>query len=366
MPKPKSRLRATREQALRLTRAEFASLVERKSGEPCDERMVWRWEEAGIKPRPARRRAIATITGLSAAELGWANGERPDESDRLLEALDEPRRADADTVNYFGRILDVHRQSSRLMRPPDLVAVVAPTYDLIGRFRRDTPDQLRRPLLTTASEVAQFVGRMHFEAGDDQRAAEWSDRALNTALQAGDDDLVAFTLARRTSIAESEGDPAAVVDLARAARRRARLPASIESLAWRCEAKGHAMFGDADGCRRALDRAAEVLAGGPNGEDDPPYAGGYSLEFLNLQAAACDLRLGRRAAAIDTLERELPTFEASREKAWNVARLAAAYAAEGELGRAAELAEEALAMARATGSVRAIRELESAGITPDV
>jgi tetratricopeptide (TPR) repeat protein len=286
-------------------------------------------------------------------------GSSPDDAARLFGALAEPRRADAEVARHFERTLDAQRQASRLLRPADLVEALSPSYELMGEFRRDAKPGVRRELLRLRSEYAQFIGRMHHDAGSHAQACRWSGASLSAATQAGDDKLVAFTLARRTSLAAAAGDHAEVIDLARAARAHAGLPAEIASLSLRCEAHGYAMAGQADECGRALDRSAELLSKAANGLG---YASGYSMGFHQAQVAGCALRLGRIEEAIQLLEGCLPSFQPSREQALNLARLAGAYAQAGEQERAGPVAARALRTARRTGAVRAAWQLRRAGL----
>jgi tetratricopeptide (TPR) repeat protein len=297
--------------------------------------------------------------GLLAEQRDQRGGISPDDAARLLAALAEPRRTDVEIVRHFEQALGAQRAASRLLRPSDLVEALTPSYELMGHFRRDAKPGVRRELLRLRSEYAQFIGRMHHDAGNHAEACRWSDASLRAATQARDGTLVAFTLARRTSLAAAEGDAAEVLDLARAARAPAGLPAEISTLSLRCEAHGHAMAGDADDCRRALDQSAELVGKATGGLG---YASGYSMSFHLVQAAGCLARLGRTEEAIQLYERELPSFAPSREQALNLARLASAYATEGERDRAGRAACRALAIARRTGAVRAAWQLRRAGL----
>jgi tetratricopeptide (TPR) repeat protein len=280
----------------------------------------------------------------------------PDDEERLTRVVEEPRRVDAATVEYFRQLLDAHTRADRSLTPADLITALTPAYETLGRFRRAARPPVRRDLHTLASRYAQLIGRMHYEAGNLTAANSWSDQALLAAHEAEDEQLVAYTLARRASLVGATGDLGQVVDLALAARERVSFPAHLDAMARRHEAQGHAMAGDADLCFRRLNEAAELLVHGSDGAATP-YASGFSLGFHDVQAAGCYLELGRSADAADILERELPNFRADYVKAHNLARLAQAYAGMHERDRAAETARSALALARQTGSGRARQAL---------
>ncbi len=280
-----------------------------------------------------------------------------DDEERLSRVIEQPRRADSATIEYFWRLLEAHTRTDPGLMPADLIAAMTPAYAVLGRFRRDAPAPVRQRLHALASRYAQLIGRMHYEAGNLAEANYWSDLALLAAHEAGgDEQLVAYTLARRASLAGARGDTGQVVDLATAARKRVTLPPHIDAMARRHEAQGHAMAGDVDMCIRRLNEAAELLVHGSNGEE-PPYASGFSLGFHDVQAAGCYIELGRSTQAAEILERELPRFRADYVKAYNLARLAHAYASMRERERAAEVARSALALARQTGAGRALQAL---------
>jgi tetratricopeptide (TPR) repeat protein len=319
-----------------------------------------RWSrQSGSAPvgggtRCASNGVVAAVMGSGVPRL--AGIFTPDDEERLTRVVDEPRLVDAETVEYFRQLLDAHTHADRNLTPADLIIALTPAYEILGRFRRVARPPVRGCLHTLASRYAQLISRMHYEAGDLAAASSWSDQALVAAHEAGDEQLVAYILARRASLVGAVGDAGQVVDLAVAARERVSLPAHLDAMARRHEAQGHAMAGDADLCFRRLDEAAELLSHGSD-STDTPYASGFSLGFHDVQAAGCYLELGRSAEAADILERELPNFRADYVKAHNLARLAQAYADMHERDRATEVARSALALARQTGSGRARQAL---------
>jgi hypothetical protein len=174
---------------------------------------------------------------LLAEQRDQRAGIDPDEAARLLTALAEPRRADAGVVRHFERALDAQRRASRLLRPADLIGTLTPSYGLTGQFRRDGKPLVRRELLRLRSEYAQFIGRMHHDAGDHAQACRWSDASLSAATQAGDGNLVAFTLARRTSLAAAEGEDERAAHVACTALAVARRTGAVRA-AWQLRLAG--------------------------------------------------------------------------------------------------------------------------------
>jgi transcriptional regulator with XRE-family HTH domain len=280
----------------------------------------------------------------------------PDDIDRLAQALKEPHRADTEVVGYFERLLHHYGTAGAPLRPLELAEGLIPIVEAIDRFRRDATSTVRGRLLCVRAHYAQLIGRMYYETVDPVLARDWSEKALDSAQQAGDHLMVSYVLLRRTSLAEDEHDPAQMIDLVEAAHRTATLPPQVASLASRHEAEGYVLFRDEAATRRSLDQAVDLLTTA-RPEYDPPYAAGHSLGFLNLLMANCFVGLGCFAEAVELYEQELPTQTSSRSKAFHLARLARAYVGLKELALARTTALQALKIAVETGGVRALREL---------
>jgi hypothetical protein len=356
---PNRLLRGVRE-SRHESREELARLIEQETGEPADFRLIKRWENKGVIPRPIFRRAVMAITGKSAAELGWAGDPvgtfTRDDADRLAWAA-QRERADMAVVGLYAQLLGRHRAGGPLIKPRQHVEAVSGDLSKLLALRRNAPPDVRRALLAVASEYGQFIARHAFEGGDIGIAEQWSARALEWALAAGATEHAAYVLMRQSSYAADTGDPQRIIDLARASRELPwKLTPGLESLSRRHEAKGHALAGDPDECRRLLDQAVDLFdARRP--EEEPSYARDHSLAFFQLQAADYGLSLGRPEPAIETLRDHLPTLPASRHRAWSAARLAHGYADVHDTDSAATLALETLSMANDTGAARAVREL---------
>jgi transcriptional regulator with XRE-family HTH domain len=332
-----------------------------------DRSTVVRWERGETQPQPYVRPKLAELLAVAPGELDallendqlsaldiYSFGSGEWERERVVGAVEDPRRVDQEVVRYLEHAIDVASHAPKTMLPTELIAAATPTYALLRRFRGEAPAEVREPLLGLASRCEQFIGRMYYEAGDLRQALSWSDRALGSAHQAGDEHLVAYTLMRRASLVGAQGDHAQVVDLARAGRAAAPdLPAHLMSLSLRHEAQGYAKAGELGECLRALEASAEFLESG-SGTEGPAYAAGFSRGFHQVQVAGCYVELGRYQDAIGIFRGELPAWPASREAAYHLALLARACAAEGYRDLAEESAREAVALARRTGAARAL------------
>ncbi len=170
--------------------------------------------------------------------------------------------------------------------------------------------------------------------------------------------MMAWVLYRRGEHAAADGDAAAAVGLAAAARREGGdLPSPMLAAISQQEAHAHALDGAEAACLAALDQALERAAS----PDDPGDASGGHGSFctpayVEMQRGRCWLRLGRpenARAALDDAVRTLPPVY-RRDRGVALSALAAAHAATGEPSEAAIAALQALEVARDAGSERIV------------
>ncbi|MEV5953670.1 helix-turn-helix transcriptional regulator [Streptomyces sp. NPDC051987] len=219
--------------------------------------------------------------------------------------------------------------------------------------------------LRLAARFAEYTGWMWQEAGDDRAARYWTDHAAGLAEAAGDQELVAYTLLRQAELALYQDDSLATVELARAAGTRAR-GLRVRALAAQREAQGHALLGDEDACRRALDIGAGLMDESQPQPDGAAALGGTQIPDLTAFVEAWCLReLGRPDDAVPLLDTGRQAFapHAVRARARHTARLALALADAGEIERACAVAESVARDVVATDSATVrtdVRQLRSA------
>ncbi|GAA3846460.1 hypothetical protein GCM10022226_82540 [Sphaerisporangium flaviroseum] len=290
-----------------------------------------------------------------------------EEEERTGRAIEDPRRADEQTVAYLEALLDAYTRPDR--RPADLAGALSPVFAVIQGFRSEARPAVRRALIMLSSEDAEAISRMRYEAGDLDDALRWSDRARRAAGQSEDEGLVAYTLASRAGLTGPRSDPGEVIEIAMAARERpirehAALSPRLDAVTRLREARAHAMAGHEDMCHRRLEESAEPLEA--EQEERPRCTFDYSSSLHDVLAAECLLDLGHLDEAIEILERELAAAGRSPATAYDLACLAHAYADAHERERSAQVARRALDLARQTGAARALRELRltRSGLVP--
>ncbi len=282
-----------------------------------------------------------------------------DEADRLTRATAHPCRVDQEVIEYFRRLLAEHYTGDKMLGPRQLLGPVMSQLAVLDTLRKQARPPVAKLLLRTLAQYAEFVGWLQQDGGAFHAAMHWSDRATQWAQAAGDYQMVAYLVIRKSNIACLADDATTAVDLAAAAQD---VPGGIEprirALAAQQEARGWAMIGDADRCRRQLDTAAELLRG-HSGETDPAgplYLQHYDLETLEEQAATCYRNVGRPQDAIPIFERAIAALPGHlhRDRGHQMAKLANAVIAttQPEPDRAARLGLACLDLARHTGSAR--------------
>ncbi|WUH89604.1 helix-turn-helix domain-containing protein [Streptomyces sp. NBC_00433] len=299
-------------------------------------RVLKGWSVRGLAERTAiseghicnlqsgRRNPTAAIAAACDAALS-AGG--------ALEALADKARQgrsthiDADVlVSGYTRMFDEFRALGRTLGPS---MPAAPMRSIAGLLTDAAPrvgHARRREVWLIAARYAEYLGWMAQEAERPADSLRWTDVAVRWAALGDDDSMAAYALVRRASIAQHRGDRSAVVDHARRAADHPAATPRILVHAARREAQGHAVLGDYDSYRRALDRMqthrAEAAASpsglrwGPRIENGTP----------RVIEASCLVDLGRFSHAAGIFAAELRRAPVATADANSRARFAVRYA----------------------------------------
>jgi tetratricopeptide (TPR) repeat protein len=279
-----------------------------------------------------------------------------------LSALPEPVPADGVSrgnalavIAALGEILPGYIQADRLVGSAALLVPLRGHIGTVERACEVARGGDRADVLALASRFIEFCGWAHQDAGDLGRAMQWTSRALDYAVELGDQRTIAYTLMRKASIATEAGMPGHGAGMASAALARGdALTPRLRAVILRQRAQASAALREFDAASRDADAAIdEAVAGASQAEDDrAPYC---SPMYAAMEAGAVRLRLGDPVAALALLERSLPQWSDGsqpRDHALFLARLAAAYAAMGDRDQARAAAEDALAAAAGLASRR--------------
>ncbi|MFI0738207.1 helix-turn-helix domain-containing protein [Streptomyces sp. NPDC021100] len=288
------------------------------------------------KPKPARRRVIATGVGSSLATR-LAEGGRSHQ-DKGGDERDFPPEA------LYRVQLSGMKQLGQSLAPTVMLPVLRSQTSSLIRLSFRATGSSRAGLLVTASRFAEYVGWVAQEDGDERAALDATAEAVELARAGGDEYLADYALVRRALVTYYNGDASGTIALAQQAQRSGA-PPRVRGLAAQREAQGHALAGDEKACRRALDRARDLL--GEESAPDSQALGTTQLtDPVSMVTGWCLYDLGRPRQAAPVLERECRRIapHALNTRMRYGLRHALALAASGEVESSCETARELLAV----------------------
>jgi hypothetical protein len=164
---------------------------------------------------------------------------------------------------------------------------------LHGSYR----DVVGRALFAAAAVLTETVSYMAFDDGDHGLAQRFSIQALALAKQAGDIAFGSYVMSNMAAQLVYLGDGPKAAQMARAGWMSARnaSPGLLARL-YTTEARGHALAGDADDCRAALDCAEQALDRADT-QEMPEWLGASSPAHHAGSTMHCLYDLGRYAEA---------------------------------------------------------------------
>lgn len=283
---PNHKFRAARDR-LKLSQDEMAMEL-RRLGAPasCTKRLVQRWE-SGVTawPTAAYRRALTTLTKLSAQQLGFRAPAAAHEDDldpmyrrtlltsvaflaaagaiepyaRLQHALARPgrplTRADAehllaDTDTFFTR----EATETAAALAPDLARHLGLVTALLTLA---ADESVRRTLVLAAGTTAALAGWCAMDTGDQASADGYWAAAVSAAKESGDGPLLSLVMAYLSYQHAGRGDHAGAWELLDAAGRHVRSRADAQARSWIAarQAEEAAALGQGAPALVALERA---------------------------------------------------------------------------------------------------------------
>jgi transcriptional regulator with XRE-family HTH domain/tetratricopeptide (TPR) repeat protein len=237
-----------------------------------------------------------------------------------------------------------------------LVYQLAIVHTLLRTAREPT----RQPTLRLGAQYAESAAWLYEDAGDMAASRHWTGQAMEWAVEADDQPMVAWSLFRRSQQVHSEGDAAQVIGLAQAARRSHDVPGPMMAAILQQEACGHALDGAETTCHRLLDQAQELAVLDDFGDARAGHGSFCSTAYIEMQRGGCWFTLGRPDKALAALKaslRDLPSVY-QRDRGVAQARIAAAYLRGDAPDAAAVAATDALDIGQASGSARILTMLQ--------
>ncbi|WP_068899755.1 hypothetical protein [Planomonospora sphaerica] len=331
-------------------------------------RRIKAYEAGSNKPRNPYRRLYCLVFGLDEAEL-FASEQAPETSstDHRFQITPHPS-----VLHQFGELMEYLReqwhllvQRDNLLGPRHTVSGVHEQIALLEGILLSVRGADRLTTLQLAAQYAESAAWLHEDAGEPDRARQWTDRAMAWAYESDDQLMATWTMFRRSQQAMAQRHPGEVIGLASAALRHAdSLPAPMRAALLQQEAQGHALDGDERTCQQRLDEAQAWAASVADGGDARGGHGSFcSPAYVEMQRARCWLELRQAPRAVTGYQVALndlpPVYR--RDRGMALAGLASAYAAIGEPEQAATTGGHALEIAQSAGSIRILTVVTSVG-----
>jgi tetratricopeptide (TPR) repeat protein len=297
---------------------------------------------SGVESDSDNRQDTSAAVSLTAPMRLRLKGLLTPQLDELIGLLDEQWHALVKIDNLLG--------------PRHALVGVRMQLDIIEILLRDIRPPARRQVLHLAAKYAESAAWLCEDSGDNAAARRWTGRSMEWAIEADDQQMVAWSLFRRSQQATTAGDAAQVAGLAAAAQRQADgMPAPARAAILQQRAHAYALDGDETSCQKTIDKALALAAGPDDPGDASSGHGSFCTPgYLEMQRGMCWLRLNRPTKAItafDTAVRSMPAVY-RRDHGVALSGQATALAAAGKPEQAALAASQALGIAQDSGSGR--------------
>jgi transcriptional regulator with XRE-family HTH domain len=188
----------------------------------------------------------------------------------------------ASAVPVLSALREIHRgyiEADRLMGSICITGPISLQMPVVERACEVTRGTDRAEMLRFACQFTEFGGWVFQDAADLECAMHWTDRALDYALELGDQRVIAYTLMRKAMIATESGNPAQGLGIANSALKdRDALTPRLRAVA-----------------------VIEAIAGVKQGETDrAPYC---TPTYAAMEAGASWVLLGHPKTALPILEK---------------------------------------------------------------
>jgi tetratricopeptide (TPR) repeat protein len=254
-------------------------------------------------------------------------------------------------------LIDHGAEAANLFGSRQLVGMVLRNTEIIRSLQRSTTGERHSALTLLGSRFAEFLSWIYEELECSQESADWLNRALDWAMEADDDAMTSYVLARKSHHAMHQGDWQRAMTLAGRAARHAEVPPKVRAFALQQHARGLASLGESAEALRLFDEA-ENLAD-QQSDDNPSYVGYCSPVYVELQRAGSWAAMGDSRRGDEELAQALTRLDPSYRTDHAVfgGRRAQALAIARRPDEAVEAARQALSIAVDTQCTRAVHEV---------
>lgn len=238
-------------------------------------------------------------------------------------------------------LFDALRGLGRTTSPAAVLPMTSTFFASVRSAARSSVGGARRQQMLLGARLAEYLGWLWQEAGDDTAALSWTDSAVELAREADDTDLSEYAGARRALVMLYRRDAAGVVALTEAVAGTAS--PRVRWLSALREAQGHALAGDHARCMRALDRARALTDAVATAQEPAVLGPASPGDRVAAVTGWCLYDLGRPAHAIAALRKAIATMPPhTREYPRFGVRLALSCVAAGDVARGCAVMDEVL------------------------
>jgi len=291
--------------------------------------------------QPTNRRGLAEAGATALLGLG------------VTAAPAAAREVDPTLPEHWDCLLAILGTHDAAHGPHHVLITVRRELRIISEHRQVARGELRVALMRVEARWSVYAAWLCEDTGDLRGRAALLERALHLAREADVPDLIAWARARQAQWS----DPPRAIRLAEIGLRTPRAGAHTRALCAVRAAHAHAHVGDAEATERMLVEARRLAA---DDSAPPPLATSAPLaeHVVPCWEARCwaALKPATGVALYDGILRAWPRGQ-TRDGGLYLARLARACAEAGQRDRARTEGRRALAIARATQSSVATREL---------
>jgi transcriptional regulator with XRE-family HTH domain/tetratricopeptide (TPR) repeat protein len=260
--------------------------------------------------RSLGRRDAIRLAGSVLAAAGLS-GLDTDEYTRLAQALETPRRVDAQVVQSLAAMLAYCKRLEDKLGPCQVFDTVVAQHRLVHRILDNgCPNQLRRSLNVVDSNIASAIGGYMVGMGHPDEGRGYFEHARKAAHDAGNPVCAAYAAANTSFAAFERADTPTALDSAAAARSLAARTddARLKSFAEQMAAGAYALDGQYGPSMTAYDRAHDFLT---NANGNPPDSPAYWVHHGSIDSGRGRLlsRLGKPKEALDAANTALAQYD---------------------------------------------------------
>lgn len=313
-----------------------------------------------------RREAIRLLGSvLTAVGLPGLNLDDPDETTRLVQAVEVPRRVDEHVITNLAAMLAYCKRLEDSLGPREVLDTVMAQHRLVHRLLvGDCPDHLRKPLHLVDSNIACTIGGYLVDIGQPDEGKKYFEHARHAAHKARNSTYAAYAAANTSFAAFDRANTPTALDTAAAARSLAARTSDVRLKAFAEEqaAAAYALDGQYGPYMAACDRAHDflTLAHG-SAPDSPAYWVHHGS--IDSQRSLLLSQLGKPKQALDAAQIALAQYDPTYIGRYTLCqiRLSHALVLSNEITEAARVLAEAASHAhlypRLTQELHAARKL---------